>query len=187
MLQASSSFDAICAMHLDPEDFHSHPFCWLALTCVPISLGPHLRDEFTHLISVSDVMVFTPLLRVDRVLTSATYVEEFSTEIAPSVRFAPLWRHLLLESGSPGVSGPQHLPPLGFRNPPTVCSSNKLARLISYEHHLWGSKCKRAWLLDSVPERVPEFNEVHPETFLGTNRDTLDMQPAEAICLRRHR
>jgi hypothetical protein len=31
---------------------------------------------------------------------------------------------------------------MGFLNPSTVYSSNKLARRISYEHHLWGSNVK---------------------------------------------
>lgn len=34
----------------------------------------------------------------------------------------------------------QHLPPLSFLSPSTVCSSTRLACLVSYRRHLWGSK-----------------------------------------------
>jgi hypothetical protein len=37
---------------------------------------------------------------------------------------------------------PQHLPPMGFLNPPTVCSSEQRACFVSYRHHLWGSKSR---------------------------------------------
>jgi len=35
---------------------------------------------------------------------------------------------------------PRHLPPLTFLKPSTVCSSRRLACLLSYRHHLWDSK-----------------------------------------------
>jgi hypothetical protein len=37
---------------------------------------------------------------------------------------------------------PRHLPPLDFLSPPTASSFARLACLISYRHHLWGSKLK---------------------------------------------
>jgi len=44
------------------------------------------------------------------------------------------------ESGILEASTPRHLPPLGFLNPSTVYSSKRLACLVSYRRHLWGSK-----------------------------------------------
>jgi len=67
---------------------------------------------------------------------------------------------------------PQHLPPLGFLNPSTVCSFRKLARFVSYEHHLWGSKCKRAWLLALCPSACLCPSKVHPKTVFWLELDT---------------
>jgi len=68
------------------------------------------------------------------------------TEVSCELEATPLVRSgtplvtSLSESGSPGDSTPQHLPPMGFLNPTTVCSSEQRACLVSYRHHLWGSK-----------------------------------------------
>jgi hypothetical protein len=68
------------------------------------------------------------------------------TEVRCELEATPLLRSgiplvtSLPESGLPGASTPQHLPPLGFLNPSTVCSSEQLACLVSYRHHLWDSK-----------------------------------------------
>jgi hypothetical protein len=62
---------------------------------------------------------------------------------------------------------PRHLPPLGFLNPPTASSSTWLACLISYKHHLWGSKLKeqsvavRRRFSSRAHEKDP-FKENHP-------------------------
>jgi hypothetical protein len=61
-------------------------------------------------------------------------------EITPLMRSGTPLVTSLLESGRPGDSTPQHLPPMGFLNPATVCSSEQRACLVSYRHHLWGSK-----------------------------------------------
>ena len=57
---------------------------------------------------------------------------------------------------------PQHLPPMGFLNPSTVCSSEQRACLVSYRHHLWGSKSRNRLTGDHGASWVGQLRRAIP-------------------------
>jgi hypothetical protein len=117
----------------------------------------------------------------------------FATQ-PPCKTFSPEWEVVSRNRASLEVSRPsggfstgvrstrvfhsRHLPPLGFLNPSTACSSSQLARSISYEHHLWGSKFKeherqlRAEARLSIPRRF-----IERQSLFGTHKHWTRRQP----------
>jgi len=144
---------------------------------VPICLGLHLRDSLHASDFVPPARVSAPLLRSNLVRPCPPEWEVVSRNHASLEVSRP--------SGgfSPGVRStrgfhPRHLPPLGFLNPSTACSSSQLARLLSYEHHLWGSKFKehKRQLRAEARSRVPR-RFIDRQSSFGTHQHWTRRQP----------
>jgi hypothetical protein len=88
----------------------------------------------------------------------------------------------LSESGLPEVSTPQHLPPLGFLNPSTVCSSEQRACFISHRHHVWGSKSGNRATGDRGASSAGRFWERLPPSRRDTRGRLEGPQPLGGAC-----
>lgn len=86
----------------------------------------------------------------------------YELDITPLMRSGTPLVTSLSESGFPEVSRPQHLPPVGFLNPSTVCSSEQRACFVSHRHHVWGSKSGNRATGDRGASWAGCFGEHHP-------------------------